>query len=127
MLTARKVEPGDRELLNEAAKNDFYHAAAGLTGDHWADGDSIVYSDDEGVVLALATTAVARVDIQFIASHKRNRETLMQGFWPYIRLLKDRGYKEVIFTTNSASVINFFKKRFNFRYIGGNTYSLRIA
>lgn len=127
MLTVRKVEPGDRELLIAAAKADPFHAAVGLTGDHWVSDDALFYSDDQGPVVALRKTNVARLDIQFLTQdRKRNAHALIEGFWAYIALLQKRGIEEVIFNSNSAGVINFFEKRFQFRHIGGNTYSLRI-
>jgi hypothetical protein len=127
MLTVRKVEPSDRELLDAAAKADSFHAAAGLTGEHWANGNTLIYADDQGLVVALRTTSVARVDIQFLSQDRvRNAKALVEGFWTYIQVLQKRGVQELLFNSNSAAVINFFEKRFKFRHIGGNTYSLRI-
>jgi hypothetical protein len=127
MLTVRKVEPSDRELLDAAAKADSFHAAAGLTGEHWANGNTLMYADDQGLVVALRTTSVARVDIQFLSQDRvRNAKALVEGFWTYIQVLQKRGVQELLFNSNSAAVINFFEKRFKFRHIGGNTYSLRI-
>lgn len=128
MLTVRAVEPGDRELLNEAAKQDKFHAAAGLTGAHWADGNTLMWSDDQGLVVALRTTNVARVDIQFLTQDfGRNARALVEGFWRYVSVLEKRGIKEIIFNTESPAVVRFFKKRFDFRQLGEGTYSLRIA
>ena len=128
MLTVRAVEPDDRKLLNEAAKADKFHAAAGLTGEHWANGNTLMWADDQGLVVALRTTNVARVDIQFLSQDcERNARALIEGFWRYVSVLEKRGVKEIIFNTESASVVRFFAKRFNFRHLGGTTYSLRIA
>src|SRR5208282_124066 len=125
MLTVRKVEPGDRELLDAAAQLDPFHRAAKLTGEHWE--GALLYSDDLGPRLALQTTTAVRVDIQFITQNKlRNAKALLEAFTPYIKVLQKRGVKEVIFNSNSAAVITFFEKRFHFRHLGGNEYSLRI-
>ena len=127
MLTVRKVEASDRELLDAAAKADFYHAAAGLTGEHWANGNTLMWSDDQGLVVALRTTNVARVDIQFLTQDfPRNARALLEGFWNYVSVLEKRGVSEIIFNSNSSAVINFFNKRFHFRHLGGNEYSLRL-
>lgn len=125
MLKVRKVQPEDRELLDSAAKADFYHSGVGLTGAHWADG--LFYEDAEGPVVALQTTNVARVDVQFLTQQRvRNAKALIEGFGTYVKVLQGRGVKEIIFNSNSAAVIRFFEKRFNFRHLGGNQYSLRI-
>lgn len=127
MLTIRKVESTDRDLLNAAAVADKFHFDAGLTGEHWQAGKALLYSDGEGPVFAIQPIKVMRLDIQFIASdRKRKLHALVEGFWPFIGVLRDRGIEEIIFNSNSAAVISFFEKRFNFRHIGGNTYSLRI-
>jgi hypothetical protein len=127
MLVARKVEASDRELLDLAAQADFYHAQAGITGEHWTSGNSVVYEDAFGAVLALRTTSVARVDIQFLTDDRvRNARALVEGFWAYVGVMQKRGVEELIFNSNSEGVIHFFEKRFKFRHLGGNTYSLRI-
>jgi hypothetical protein len=126
MLKVRKVVPEDRTILDAAAEADFYHRGIGLTGAHWAGG--LFYEDDAGPVVALQTTNVVRVDIQFLTQdRKRNAQALIEGFASYVTILRNRGVKELIFNSNSAAVIRFFEKRFGFRHLGGNTYSLRIA
>jgi hypothetical protein len=126
MLKVRKVEPRDQELLNRAAEADPFHARAGLTGEHWSDG--LFYEDDTGPVVALKTTTVARVDIQFLSHDRvRNSRALLDGFSSYIEVIQKRGIKEVIFSTDSAAVVRFMEKRFKFRHLGGREYSLRIA
>ena len=128
MLQVRKVVEADRPLIHAANLADPYHRVFGPSGDHWINENSIVYSDSQGPVVALCTTHVARVDIQFLSQERmRNREALLEGFWAYIALLKKRGIKEIIFNTKSVAVANFFKRRFRFRHLGGDTYSLRIA
>ena len=128
MLTVRQVETDDRELLDEAAKTDPYHARAGLTGAHWADGNTLIWADDQGEVVALRTAQVVRVDIQFMSQdRRRNREALLEGVWKYVSVLQKRGVSEIIFNSNSTAVVNLFQKRFHFRHIGGDTYSLRIS
>jgi hypothetical protein len=125
MLTAREIEPSDRPLLDAAAKADSFHRAAGLTGKHWEKG--IFYEDEEGPVVALTTTSVARVDIQFLClDRQRNRNALLNGFVAFVRALEARGVQEIIFSTQSHSVARFMEKRFKFRHLGGNQYSLRI-
>jgi hypothetical protein len=126
MLKARKVVPEDRAMLDAAAEADPYHRAAGLTGKHW-DG-AIWYDDEVGPVVALQTTTVVRADIQFLTQDReRNRNALLEGFAAYIGILQKRGVKEVIYSTDSVAVVNFFRRRFKFRHLGGTTYSLRIA
>ncbi len=125
MLKVRNVEAADRELLDKAADADPFHRAAGLKGTHWKGG--IFYEDDKGPVIALQTTSVARVDVQFLTQDRlRNAKALAEGFWLYIGVLQGRGVKEIVFNSNSASVVYFFEKRFKFRHLGGNEYSLRI-
>lgn len=126
MLTVRKVTPDDRGLLDEAAKADPFHVAAGLTGEHWSEGNTLIYADLEGVVLAVRTSNVARLDGQFIEPGARSRNVLLAAFWPLMDALRKKGIEEVIFNSNSVAVVNFFKRRFHFRHLGGNTYSLRI-
>ena len=127
MLSVRMVEPADQPIIDAAAKADPYHARIGLTGEHWADGNVTVWSDDEGVVVALRTTNVARVDIQFLTqSFSRNAHALVEGFWRYVQVLQRKGFEEIIFNSDSPAIIRFFTKRFNFRHLGGDTYSLRI-
>lgn len=127
MLTVRQVEASDRELLNRAAKADFYHSAAGITGDHWCNEKTLMYADNRGPVVALKLTNVARLDIQFLTqNHLRNARALKEGFASYMQVLSLRGIEEVIFNSNSAPVIKFFVTRFQFRWLGGDTYSLRI-
>lgn len=127
MLTVRKVTPGDRGLLEAAAKADPFHQKAGLTGEHWANGATLMWSDDQGLVVALRTTNVARVDVQFLSQDRqRNARALVEGFWRYVSVLEQRGVSEIIFNTESPSVVRFFEKRFNFRHLGNGTYSLRI-
>ncbi len=110
MLTVRKVEPGDRELL-----------------DYWADGNTLVYSDNLGPVAALRTTNAVRVDIQFLSDIKsRNARAVLEGFGAYIQVLAKRGVEEVIFNSDSKEMAHFCMKRFHFRYRGGNLYSLRL-
>jgi hypothetical protein len=127
MLKVRNVVESDRELLMAAAQADPYHAAAGLTGDHWAGSDSIFYEDETGPVVALKTTNVVRSDIQFLTQDKeRNRKALLEGFWTYVNILRKRGVKEIIFNTESPEVAYFFLQRFRFRTVTRGTYSLRI-
>lgn len=128
MLTVRRVEAGDRELLDAAAKADPYHAAAGLTGEHWTGPDSIFYEDESGPVVALKTVNVVRVDIQFLTlDRERNAKALAEGFYAYVGILQRRGVKEIIFNTESPEVAHFFMKRFRFRNVSPGTYTLRIA
>ncbi len=127
MLKVRKVESGDRALLDAAALADRYHAAAGLTGEHWAGDDSILYEDGNGPVVALKTTNVVRVDIQFLTEDKeRNGNALVAGFYAYVGILQKRGIKEIVFNTESPEVAHFFTKRFHFRPVSAGTFSLRI-
>lgn len=127
MLKVRRVQPSDRELLIEAARKDPYHAAIGLTGEHWTGSDSIFYEDEFGPVVALKTTNVVRVDIQFLTQDpKRNALALLQGFWTYMKILRTRNVKEIIFNTNSTNVAKFFRKRFHFADVKPGTYTLRI-
>lgn len=127
MLTVRTVEPNDRPLLDEAAARDFYHAQVGLTGEHWASGNTLIYSDEHGYTAALKVQNTVRLDIQFLTQdRKRNLKSLVEGFWPLIDMLKKRGVEEIIFNSISQPVINLFTKRFHFRPIGKDTYSLRI-
>ncbi len=127
MLKVRKVESGDRALLDAAALADPYHKAAGLTGEHWAGEDSIFYEDEIGPVVALKTTNVVRVDVQFLTQdHERNGKALLEGFYVYAQILQQRGVKEIIFNTESPEVAHFFTKRFLFRPVSAGTFSLRI-
>jgi len=127
MLTVRKIVPDDRELLEIAARADPYHVRAGLKGDHWENGNSLIWSDDSGAVVALRTGNVARCDIQFLTQDfERNARALTEGFWRYVVVMQQKGYEEIVFNTESPAVANFFMKRFKFRYLGGETYSLRI-
>ena len=124
-MRVREVVSEDRPLLDAAAEADPWHRAAGLTGEHWEGGT--FWEDDIGPVFAIQNTSVARLDIQFLSADRlRNAAGLVNGFWSYIGVLRNRGVKEVIFSSNSRAVIRFFEKRFNFRKIGDNTYSLRI-
>jgi hypothetical protein len=126
MLTVRPVAPEDREMLDAAAKADRFHAAAGLGGDHWAN-DTLIWSDDQGEVVALRRTVVERLDIQFLTQDfSRNARAIVEGFWRYVHILEKRGVSEIIFNTESPAVVRFFMKRFKFRHLGGDTYSLRI-
>jgi hypothetical protein len=127
MLSVRMVKPDDRPMLDLAARADPFHSKAGLTGSHWADGNTLVLSDDKGEVVALRTTNVARVDIQFLSQDfHRNARALIEGFWRYVSVLEKRGVSELVFNSDSPAVVKFFMKRFNFRHLGGDTYSLRI-
>lgn len=126
MLTARRVEPSDRGLLEAAADADKFHSLSGLKGDHWFE-DSILYSDETGPVVALKTTQVVRVDIQFVTQDRlRNAKALLEGFWRYVEVMRKRDVKEIIFNTKSSNVMRFFQKHFHFRQIGPETFSLRI-
>jgi len=128
MLKVRKVEEGDRALLNAAALADPYHAAAGLTGEHWAGKDSIFYEDESGPVVALKTVSVVRADVQFLTQDReRNSKALMEGFWNYVRILQNRKVREVIFNSESPEVVHFFQKRFHFRPVNSGTFSLWIG
>lgn len=128
MLKVRKVEPGDRALLDAAALADPYHAAAGLTGKHWAGSDSIFYEDEFGPVVALKTTNVVRVDVQFLTQDRmRNANALVAGFYAYVGILQKQGIKEVVFNTESPEVALFFTKRFHFRPASAGTFSLWIG
>jgi hypothetical protein len=127
MLSVRMVEPEDGPMLDAAAKADPFHSKIGLTGDYWNGKNTTIWQDDEGVVVALRTTAVARVDIQFLSQNfARNAKAVVQGFWRYVEVMRNRGIEELIFSSDSQAVIRFFGKRFNFRHLGGDTYSLRI-
>jgi hypothetical protein len=128
MLRVRKVEPSDKPLLDAAAMADPYHAAAGLTGDHWAKSDSIFYEDDFGPVVALKTTNIVRVDIQFLtADHVRNANALVAGFYRYVEVLRGRKVQEIVFNTTSPAVARFFQKRFHFKPVTVGTFSLWIG
>jgi hypothetical protein len=128
MLKVRKVEPSDKPLLDAAALADPYHAAAGLTGQHWAGSDSIFYEDEFGPVVALKTSNAVRVDIQFLTQDKvRNGNALVAGFYQYVQILQKRGVREIIFNTESPEVEHFFKKRFHFRQVSAGTFSLWIG
>jgi len=128
MLRVRKVADTDLPVLMAAAEADSFHKQVGLTGDHWLGADSIFYEDEFGPVVALKTTQVVRTDIQFLTQdHKRNARALSEGFWNYVRLMREKGIKEIIFNTESPDVERFFGKRFNFRKLSPNTFSLRIA
>jgi hypothetical protein len=127
MLRVRAVQESDRELLLAAAKADPYHAAAGISGERWTGPDSIFYEDEDGPVVALRTTNVVRVDIQFLTQDRvRNSQALMAGFYAYVNILLKRGVKEVVFNTESPEVAHFFMKRFHFKEVSRGTYSLRI-
>lgn len=127
MLTVRNVRPEDRELLDAAAEADPYHAAAGLKGEHWSK-DSIFYEDEQGPVVALKTTNVVRVDIQFLTKDvARNGHALVAGFASYVGILQKRGVKEIVFRTDSPEVALFFTKRFHFRPVSAGTFSLWIG
>lgn len=107
---------------------DPYHAAAGLTGSHWAGGDSIFYEDEAGPVVALKTSNAVRVDIQFLTQDKaRNAKALMEGFYRYCEIVAKRGVKEIIFNSESPEVGHFFQKRFHFREVSKGTFSLWIG
>jgi hypothetical protein len=128
MLTVRAVQEEDRPLLMEAAKADPYHAAAGITGERWTGKDSIFYEDEFGPVVALKTSNVVRVDIQFLTRDKlRNANALIAGFYNYVRILSQRHVTEIIFNTESEDVAKFFMKRFHFREVGKGTFSLYIG
>lgn len=127
MLKVRRVEESDRELLMQAALSDPFHAKAGLTGEHWMAGDSLLYADDVGPVVAIRTRNVVRADIQFVTQDAlRNSSALAEGFWKYIEILSKRGVTEVIFNTESPAVAHFFTQRFRFREVSPGTYTLRI-
>ena len=129
MLRVRSVEPGDSQLLMEAAKADPYHSALGLTGNHWMQGDSLFYEDANGPVIALRTRNIVRVDIQFLTQDaKRNSQALHEGFWRYVEILKTRGITEIICNTNSPEVAQFLSNRpFRFRLVTPGTYSLYLG
>jgi hypothetical protein len=128
MLTVRKVEPDDRPLLDAAAMADPYHRAAGLTGEHWAGDDSIFYEDEFGPVVALKTSNIVRVDVQFLTQDKvRNGNALVAGFYRYLQILIGRGIKEIVFNTESPEVAHFFTKRFHFREVSKGTFSLYLG
>jgi len=128
MLTVRKVESEDRPLLDAAAMADPYHAAAGLTGEHWAGSDSILYEDGFGPVIALKTTNVVRVDIQFLTYDRlRNANALVAGFYKYVDVLRNRNVHEIIFNTEAPEVAHFFMKRFHFRPLSAGNFSLWIG
>jgi hypothetical protein len=121
------VEPGDKELLDAAAKADPYHAKAGLTGEHWEDRNTLVWADDHGLVVALRTSLVARVDLQFMSQDvERNARALLEGFWRYVSVMEKKGIEEIIFNTESPAVARFFVKRFGFRPVSASTFALRI-
>lgn len=127
MLKVRKVEESDRPALIAAAQADPYHKKAGLTGDHWVDESSIIYDDEIGDVIALKCTKVVRVDIQFMTQDPhRNAMALKQGFDAFVRIFRNRGVKEIIFNTESPSVMKFFAKRYRFSEVAKGTFSLRI-
>jgi hypothetical protein len=129
MLKVRRVEESDRELLDAAARSDPFHLAAGLTGQHWAGKDTLFYEDELGPVVALKTTNVVRVDVQFLTQEKaRNARALVAGFYSYVGILQKRGVKELVFNTESPDVAEFFQKRFHFRALNStSTYSLWIG
>jgi hypothetical protein len=127
MVSFRKVEADDRGMLDAAAKADRFHAAAGIGGDRWANGNSLILADDAGPVLAVAHTSVARLDLQFLTQDfGRNARAVVEGFWRFVHVLQKRNVSEIIFNSESPAVVRFFTKRFCFRHIGGDTYSLRI-
>lgn len=127
MLHVRKVEESDRPSLIAAAQADPYHVKAGLTGDHWVDESSIIYDDEIGDVVALKCTKVVRVDIQFMTQDPhRNAMALKQGFDAFVKVFQKRGVKEIIFNTESPSVMKFFASRYKFRELEKGTFSLRI-
>ncbi len=110
-----------------AAKADPFHAAAGLTGDHWMRGSGLFYEDETGPVVALKTTNIVRSDIQFLTQDtERNGRALLAGFWRYADIISKRGVKEIIFNTQSDKVAEFFQNRFHFRPVT-NTFSLWIG
>jgi hypothetical protein len=129
MLKVRRVEESDRDLLDKAARSDPFHAAVGLTGQHWAGKDTLFYEDELGPVVALKTTNVVRVDVQFLTQEKtRNARALVAGFYSYVGILQKRGVKEIVFNTESPEVAEFFINRFHFRQLNtSSNYSLWIG
>jgi hypothetical protein len=128
MLTVRAVQDTDKPLLMVAAEADPYHVAAGITGERWAGKDSIFYEDEFGPVVALKTSNVVRVDIQFLTQDKkRNGDALVAGFYSYVGILQKRGVTEIVFNTESPEVAHFFQKRFHFRPVSAGTFSLFIG
>lgn len=128
MLTVRKVREADRPLLDAAAEADPFHKAGGLTGEHWAGPDSIFYEDEIGPVVALKTSNIVRVDVQFLTQDKaRNANALIAGFYAYVGILHKRGVREIIFNSDSPEVAHFFQKRFRFREVSKGTFSLWIG
>jgi hypothetical protein len=135
MLTVRAVQETDKPLLKVGAEADPYHAKAGVTGEEWVGKDSIMYEDGLGPVVALKTSNVVRVAIQFLTQDKvRNGEALVAGFYAYVGILQKRGVTEIVFHTESPQIGYFMRKRFHFRPVRGidkdsltGTFSLCIG
>jgi hypothetical protein len=128
VLKVRKPEPGDRKALTDAAEAHIVVEGIGESAETWINGNTVIYEDVAGPVLAVLCTNAARLDLQFFTPylHKRNAQALSGAFWGYVSILQERGVQEVICNTRSDRLSKFLVKRLHFRLLSGYTYSLRI-
>lgn len=121
MMTSRRIEASDEQLLRESLERDSYHA--GTTPEFfYADGSVCnVYEDDKGPVLFLRGAKALRLDIQFVDNNdfERNRQIMLQGFPGFVEKAKAAGFSELIFYSNSPLLIRFCKQQFGFREVDG--------
>lgn len=121
MLTSRRLEESDREMLTESLSRDEFHK--GTTSDFFYENGTVsnVYNLDDSPVVVLRACKALRLDIQFLDNEdkRRNAAALMGGFQALVEMARANGFKELVFCSTSPLLVEFCKKHFGYEEVEG--------
>lgn len=117
MITSRRIEQDDWNLLEISVSKDEYHSATTLP-EFFYDERALcnVYEDENGPVMFVRGTNALRVDIQFIDNYdrERNAKVMLEGFADFANKARNAGYTELIFNTDNPALKVFCTHKLKF-------------
>ena len=119
MVTSRRLEALDYELLLSSLQKDKYHRDT--TTMFFVEPKTIcnVYEDTSGPILFLrgkAEGTTLRLDIQFVSNddHRRNLKAMVIGFPLLVENARQSGFEKVYFESETPALVAFSQKRLGF-------------
>lgn len=121
MVTKRWAEQADLPLLAESLSKDAYHTTTKPEFFFQPGTVCTVYEDEKGPVMFVRGTKALRIDIQFVDNDdtERNAAVMLGEFQKFAEQIKQSGFTELVFDTNSPALKVFCKRRFGFREVNG--------
>lgn len=121
MITDRWLQAEDLPALAASLAKDEYHK--NTTPDFFLQPGTAckVYEDEKGPIMFVRGTKALRMDIQFFDNNdsERNREVMITQFPAFVEKVKEHGFTELIFCTDSRALRAFCKRQFKFKEVEG--------